>query len=136
MIGIGNMKISKRTKIIFSVLMVLLILIILSFVGEKYESNRWKNNFIHFDTTEIIGEIEYVALVSHGVAFKIKGNNTKFIFYPRTSDLNENRIFDHLATKGDTIIKGKLADTLKLIKNNKEYLYTFDQFEWRSDSLK
>ena len=52
-----------------------------------------------------------------------------FNFYPRTSQLNKNRIFDHLAEKGDIVIKGKFADTLKLIKNGNEYLYTFDQLK-------
>lgn len=126
---------SKKAKVILST-SVLLILIVLYFISKKHEKNRWENEFIHFDSTEIVGELEYVALVSHGVVFKIKNNRDRFIFYPLTSDLNENRIFDHLATKGDTIIKGKFADTLKLIKKNKKYLYTFDQFQWRLDTLK
>jgi hypothetical protein len=117
----------KNVKIIISSVIVLIILIIILYVGPEYESNRFKNNFIDFDTTDIIGELEYVALVSHGVIFKIKGNEKKFIFYPTTSELNKNRIFDHIAEKGDMVIKGKLADTLKLIKNGNEYLYTFGQ---------
>jgi hypothetical protein len=121
--------IQKKVKIIISSVIVLIILIILLLVGPKYESNRFKNNFLDFDTTDIMGELEYVALASHGVIFKIKGNTKKFIFYPRTSELNKNRIFDHLAEKGDMVIKGKLTDTLKLIKNGNEYLYTFDQLK-------
>lgn len=120
---------TKKVKVIASTLVVLLFLIIFFAVREKYESNRFKNNFIDFDTTNIIGELEYVALASHGVVFRIKGNSKMFIFYPRTSELNKNRIFDHLAEKGDTIIKGKFSDTLKLIKNRNKYLYTFDQLK-------
>ena len=119
----------NQKKIIISTGIVLIILIILLYVGPKYESNRMKNNFIDFDTTDIIGELEYVALASHNVVFRIKGNSKMFIFYPRTSELNKNRIFDHLAEKGDIVIKGKFADTLKLIKNGNEYLYTFDQLK-------
>ncbi|GIK60084.1 MAG: hypothetical protein HND39_10240 [Ignavibacteriota bacterium] len=120
---------TKKVKVIASTLVVLLFIIIFFAVREKYESNRFKNNFIDFDTTNIIGELEYVALASHGVVFRIKGNSKMFIFYPRTSELNKNRIFDHLAEKGDTIIKGKFSDTLKLIKNRNKYLYTFDQLK-------
>jgi hypothetical protein len=119
----------KKVKVIISTGIVLSILIILLYVGPKYESHRFKNNFIDFDTTDIIGEIEYVSLASHSVVFRIKGNSKMFIFYPRTSELNKNRIFDHLVEKGDTIIKGKFSDTLRLIKNGDEYLYTFDQLK-------
>lgn len=121
--------IQKKRKIIISTGIVLIILIILLYVGPKYENNRFKNKFIDFDTTDIIGELEYVALASHSVVFRIKGNSKMFNFYPRTSQLNKNRIFDHLAEKGDIVIKGKFADTLKLIKNGNEYLYTFDQLK-------
>jgi hypothetical protein len=119
----------KKVKVIISCGIVLLIIIIFFYVREKYEDNKWKNEFIHFDTTYINGEIEYVARASHAVVFKIKGNKSKYIFSPGTSELNKNRIFDHLAEKGDTIIKGKFSDTLKLIKNGDEYLYTFDQLK-------
>jgi hypothetical protein len=119
----------KKVKVIISCGIVLLIIIIFFYVREKYEDNKWKNEFIHFDTTYINGEIEYVALASHAVVFKIKGNKSKYIFSPQTSELNEKRIFYHLAEKGDTIIKGKFSDTLKLIKNGDEYLYTFDQLK-------
>jgi hypothetical protein len=118
----------KKIKFIIGAI-ILVILIILSYFGGQYESNRFKNNFIDFDTTDIIGELEYVSLASHNVVFRIKGNSKMFIFYPRTSELNKNRIFDHLVEKGDTIIKGKFSDTLRLIKNGDEYLYTFDQLK-------
>jgi hypothetical protein len=121
--------IQKKVKVIISSGMVLIVVIIFFYVREKYEDDKWKNEFIHFDTTYFNGELEYVALASHAVVFKIKGNESKYIFSPKTSELNEKRIFYHLAEKGDTIIKGKLSDTLKLIKNGNEYLYTFDQLK-------
>lgn len=121
--------ITKKIKVIASTVIVVILIIIFFIIREKYESNRFKNNFIDFDTTDIVGELEYVALASHTVIFKVKGNTKKFIFYPRTRVLNKNRIFDHLAEKGDMILKGKFSDTLKLIKNGDEYLYTFDQLK-------
>jgi len=120
---------TKKVKVIASTIIVLIVLIVFFSVRKKYEDNRWKNEFIHFDTTYINGEIEYVALASHAVVFKIKGNTSKYIFSPNTNELNEKRIFYHLAEKGDTIIKGKFSDTLKLIINGDEYLYTFDQLK-------
>jgi len=126
---------TKKVKVIASTLIVLILLIVFFSVRKKYEDNQWKNEFIHFDSTYIKGELEYVALASHVVVFKIKGNKSKYIFSPRTSNLNEYKIFYYLATKGDFIIKSKFADTLKLLKNKKEYLYTFDQVEWSPDSI-
>jgi len=125
----------KKVKVIISSVIVLIIIIVFFFVREEYDDNRWKNEFIHFDSTYINGELEYVALASHAVVFKIKGNKSKYIFSPQTSELNENRIFDHFAKKGDIIIKNKFADTLKLLKSKKVYLYSFDQVEWSPDSL-
>lgn len=121
--------ITKKAKVIASTVIIIICIIIFFTVRDKYESNRFKNNFIDFDTTDIIGELEYISLASHSVVFRIKGNSKLFIFYPRTSELNKYRIFDHLAEKGDSIIKGKFSDTLRLIKNGDEYLYTFDQLK-------
>ena len=77
-----------------------------------------------FDAADINGEVEY-ARVSKGSIFKIKGIEQEFLFYPYTGILNERNLFYHLAEEGDWIVKPPYADTLKLYKGDKIYLYTF-----------
>jgi hypothetical protein len=51
----------------------------------------------------------------------------EYVFYPYT-DLTENKIFDHIAKKGDFVIKPAYSDTLKLIERNRVLLFTFEKF--------
>ncbi len=87
--------------------------------------NREKSFFMRFDTTSINGELEYSKIGHHGSVFKIKKVEKEFVFYPITSDLNENKLFYNIAKKGDVVIKKPYSDTLKLIKKDKIYLYQF-----------
>lgn len=67
---------------------------------------------------------------NHSDAFKIEGVKEEFIFYSYTSKLSDNKIFNYICEKGDSIIKLKYSDTLKLIRNNgKVYLYTFKKIQ-------
>ncbi len=97
------------------------------YTAQRYEYNRQKEFFIHFDTTNIIGSVEYAKIYSQGCMFKIEGIEEEFIFYPYTSELNDNKIFDKLVEKGDSIIKEAYSDVLILKKDNKVYQYTFSE---------
>jgi hypothetical protein len=117
---------NKKKKlfiIIFGVLAVIYI-IIANYFGHK----RTKQEFLEFDNSKIDGVLKDVYIKHHGVGFKITNVNEEFIFYPYSSELNDNKIFDHLAKGGDRIIKSQNSDTLILISNDKEYKYTFQQF--------
>jgi len=57
--------------------------------------------------------------------FKIEGIEKEFVFYPYTSELNDNKIFYNVAEKGVFIIKEAHSDILKVKKNDKVYQYKF-----------
>ena len=119
------------TKLKKSIAIAIIMLITLSvawYIGGQIESKRWEDNFVHFDSANINGELDYVRIGAHGVVFKLRGKENKFVFYPHTGMINDYKIFRLIAKNGDTIIKPQYSDTLRLIKNEKEYLYTFDQF--------
>jgi len=118
---------NKKRGIIIVILGIVVIAYILTanYFGEK----RTKQEFLKFDNSEIDGVIKDVYIKHHGVGFKIAGENEEFIFYPNTSELNENKIFNHLAKSGDRILKSQNSDTLTLITNEKKYKYTFQQFD-------
>lgn len=118
---------SKKKKyliIIFGVIAAIYIMTA-NYIGSK----RTKQEFLKFDNSKIDGVLKDVYVKHHGVGFIITNINEEFVFYPYTSDLNDNKIFDHLAKGGDRIIKSQNSDTLILISNDKEYKYTFQQFD-------
>ena len=116
----------KRSMIIvvLCILGLVSLIFMLDYVG-KTSLKLSREYQAYFDENEIKGEIESIGISRHGVEFKIVGMKKKFIFYPNTSELNGFKIFDHLAEKGDSIIKSRNSDTLRLVKDGKEYLYTF-----------
>ncbi|MCZ8353380.1 MAG: hypothetical protein O9340_01510 [Cyclobacteriaceae bacterium] len=118
---------SKKKSILLAVFVFLAIIYLLTanYLGGK----RTEQEFLKFYNSEIYGEIKNVYIKHHGVGFQIKGNSEEWIFYPITSGLNQNKIFDHLAKCGDSIIKRKNSDTLILIQNDCEYRYTFERFD-------
>jgi hypothetical protein len=95
------------------------------YTAQRYEYNRKKEFFIHFDTTNIIGSVEYAEIYSQACMFKIEGIEEEFIFYPYYSELNDNKTFYNLVEKGDSIIKEAYSDVLIVKKDNKVYQYTF-----------
>ena len=109
--------------------LLVIVLIIIAFaylfIAQKKGKDRWKQLFNQFDNANINGKLENVGIRYHKCTFKIEGIDEEFCFNPITSNLNDNQIFDHFAVKGDSIIKSSNSDTLKLIKKNKIYLYTF-----------
>jgi hypothetical protein len=97
-------------------------------LAQTIATKQGRQDFLRFDTTDIKGELTYLLIRHKGVEFKIKGDEDSFTFYPYTGELNEFNIFDHIAKKGNIIIKPIHADTLRLIKNGKVYRYTFQKF--------
>lgn len=95
------------------------------FTSQKIGGKREEQFFIRFDTTNINGRVEYAKIGYHGSVFKIEGIDKEFVFYPYTSELNDNEIFYNVAEKGDLIIKGAHSEILKVKKNDKVYQYKF-----------
>jgi uncharacterized lipoprotein YehR (DUF1307 family) len=115
-------------KIILLGIILVIGFIVLIFILQKDDNNKLHYYYIRFDTTNINGKLEYCEIGDHITEFKIKGIDEKFQFAPYTSELNGNHIFLYFAEKGDIIIKPSNVDTLKLIKDNEVYLYTFERF--------
>jgi len=90
---------------------------------------REQSKNFKFDNSKIDGVLKDVYIKHHGVGFKLTNVNEEFVFYPYTSELNDNKVFDQLAKGGDRIIKSQNSDTLILISNDKEYKYIFQQFD-------
>jgi hypothetical protein len=117
----------KRRNILIIAFGVIAVIYILT--ANYFGGQRTKQEFLKFDNSKIDGLIKEVYIKYHGVGFKLDGRNEEFIFYPYTSDLNDNKIFDHFAKSGDRIIKNQNSDTLTLISNDEKYKYTFQRFE-------
>jgi hypothetical protein len=117
----------KRRSILIFAFGIIAVIYILT--ANYFGGKRTKQEFLKFDNSEIDGVIRDVYVKHYGAGFKISGDNEEFIFYPYTSDLNDKKIFEHLAKSGDRIIKSKNSDTLTLISNDKKYKYTFQRFD-------
>jgi len=121
MISVNNFGVKK---IYFGILIFFMVVVYL-FITQKIGKDREEQFFIRFDNSNISGNIEYAKIGYHGSVFKIEGIEKEFVFYPFTSELNNNQIFYKIAKRGDLIIKEVNSDTLKLKKNGKVYFYKF-----------
>lgn len=117
----------KIRNIVIIFLCVFAVIYILT--ANHFGRKRTKQEILKFDNSEIDGVVEDVYIKHHGVAFKIIGEDEEFVFYPNTSELNDNKIFNHLAKRGDSVFKSQNSDTLILITNGKKYKYTFQRFD-------
>src|SRR5690554_1275724 len=116
---------SLRMRMVYVVIIILIVVLIYLFTAQRIGGNREEQFFTRFDTTNIYGRLEYAKIGYHGSVFKIEGIKKEFVFYPFTSELNDNKIFYNIATKGDLIIKDAHSDVLKVMKNDEVYLYKF-----------
>jgi hypothetical protein len=112
-----------------AVVFFLVIGVIYLIVSVNYSRNRGIHNYNNFYNSFVNGKIESIEVKLKGVGLKIYSNETEFIFYPYTSELNEKEIFNYLARKGDSVYKPAFSDTLQLVKSDKIYKYTFQKFE-------
>ena len=107
------------------ILIVLVIVLVYLISAHELGKDREEHFYIRFDTTSIYGKLEYVKIKYHLCELKIEGIDNKFYFDPVTSSLNENKIFEYTAKRGDLVIKPAHSDTLILKKNGKVYQYKF-----------
>lgn len=124
---INNLRMKKSLHIWIAIFVIIAIIYI--FAAQKIGGNRELQFFVRFDTTDIQGKIDYAKIGHYGSVFKIEGIEEEFIFYPFTSELNSGNIFYNIAEKGDVVVKQAHSDTLRLMKNDKVYLYTFQKFQ-------
>lgn len=74
--------------------------------------------------SNVQGIIEDLYSSRDGIKFRIKHDSKSYRFYPKPCG-NFGKDFYDIANVGDSIYKPTYSDTLKLIKKNKVYLYTF-----------
>ena len=111
---------------LFFAIGLLLFLVIASFQMTKTNTKQI-NDFKHFDTTSLHGIItDSVYTISSGTVVQI--NHEPFIFHPYASRLNNNTLFIAVAYPGDSLYKPAYHDTLRLVKKDKTFLYTFRIF--------
>lgn len=106
-------------------IVIFIAVLIYLFTAQSIGGKREEQFFIRFDTTNINGKLEYVKIRYHLCAFKIEGIDDEFYFDPITSSLNNKKLFEYTAEKGDLIIKKAHSDILKVKKNDKVYQYKF-----------
>lgn len=98
------------------------------FFSTSLQNKKGKREYNLFYSTTMAGKIIKIKVYSRGSDFILENNSNKFSFYPYTDkDLNDNEIFQYLATPGDSIYKPAYSDTLFLIKRDKTYSYTFQK---------
>jgi hypothetical protein len=87
---------------------------------------QWSTNYKNFNEANIVGRIESVEIINHGLITRLKMENSLVVF-KFSPYANGNNRFEEFAKKGDSIIKPPLSDLLVLFKNDKAYEYTFDK---------
>jgi hypothetical protein len=115
------MKQKTIIKILILFVFIIAYLVIAQIIGNK----RDRTHFYTFFNSELKGEIEKIEIKYYGVGFKLKNDSIEYVFYPFTNKINGNKIFNHIALVGDSIVKRRYSDTLSLIKEGVEYKYTF-----------
>lgn len=119
----------KMKVLVYIGVVFILLAIFYIYTSQKSGGKREQRFYTHFDVADINGRLEYAKIGYHGVVFKIEGIEGEFVFYPYTSNMNNNKIFYNVASEGDLIIKPIHSDTLTLKKDNMVYLYTFQKFD-------
>ena len=117
----------KRRKLIFLAFGLIAIIYIL--LAQIFGHKRDKRNFDMFYNSEINGTVKEIYIKYHEVGFRLNNDSTEYIFDPLTSIINQKKIFEYFATKGDSVIKPRYQDTLILIKEGRRYPYTFQKFK-------
>lgn len=119
----------NRNKRSLSIRAIGLVVIAYIYFGGLYTRSRGIKHYSIFNSSNLYGRIEKLYVAYKGTALKLESDTVTYIFYPLTSPLNGNHIFDHLAARGDSVAKPAYCDTLKLFKDDEVYLYVFEQLE-------
>ncbi|PZQ80620.1 MAG: hypothetical protein DI548_13700, partial [Flavobacterium johnsoniae] len=89
-----------------------------------------KKLFKEFDDVKIENILKKDSYIIHKGSGITLENGAEYVFYPYTDvRLNQGKIFNRIAKKGDKIIKERHGDTLYLIQKNKIFKYIFNKFE-------
>jgi hypothetical protein len=105
---------------------VIVLLICIAIVSQINKKKSGKTQYEQFYNCTISGKIQAVR-PSVGTTYIIV-DDVKYGFYPKDISKNGSKIFYRFAEYGDSIYKPAQFDTLKLIKKDKEYLFTFKKF--------
>ncbi len=112
----------KKKKYFYFGLIIVPILFI--YYGHIYTVKQEKDNFDKFNKYNIHNVILNLNPQSRSTILQFKEDTLSF--YPKTSELNDNNIFNFIAKKGDSVIKKPFQDTLILKKTDGSiYKYTF-----------
>ena len=94
--------------------------------GSWYDHRRLREWAATFNQAELHGQLSSIGIYAKGVGFKLVGDNTRYVFYPRYEEaLNGNQFLPYLAAPGDSISKSAHGDTLVLVKQGQVYKYRF-----------
>lgn len=119
----------NRTKILLISLGALL-LFLLTFVDFPPQDRKVHEKSKLFYETTITGTLTNIGTLYHGTSVTVNNSAEKFLFYPYADKrLNDGKVFDNLAEKGDSIIKIAYSDSLILIKRGKKYFYKFEKYD-------
>ncbi len=114
-------------KKVFFFIPIFIILILYFYYASNSMDNRDQHNYEYFIKSDLRGTVIESKEYARGV--KLQLENKTVVFYPMTSNLNENNIFLFTVKKGDSIIKKPFQDTLILKKKNGTFFkYTFFKF--------
>ncbi|HEY3404953.1 MAG TPA: hypothetical protein VGK59_16300 [Ohtaekwangia sp.] len=116
---------TSYSKFIIPLSVMVVILIVLQ---QKRRLKRATENFHHFDQAAFAGRIQEKPSVRKGSVI-VRVNGKEYTFYPYTSDLNNNTIFESVAQAGDSIFKEAKGDTLYLVKPGGVLKYTFHTYD-------
>lgn len=114
-------------KVYIPFIITLIIVILYYYFSGRNPQIEAKENFRHFNESNLKEKLTSIDYYARGV--KITFKNNKYVFYPITSPLNDNNIFEGIAEKGDSIYKKPFQKILVLKKKNgKEYKFSFKEF--------
>lgn len=113
-------------KLIFLITTIAILSIIYFYTANSMDK-RDRKNYDDFNKSNLNGSIIGLEEFARGIKIHLK--NETVVFYPQTSQLNDNNIFGFTAKVGDKVKKKSFQDTLILQKKNGlVFKYTFFKF--------
>lgn len=94
------------------------------YFGGRYMDKRDERYYNQFNQANLNDTIVSMERYARGIKLHFKKKH--LVFYPLTSNFNNNTIFEYTAEKGDIVLKKPYEDTLLLEKKSGKFLkYTF-----------